>query len=102
MPDRLRARLPWLLVAGSALLLVLLLYVLFAAFAPAKQRVVRLEAELKDVYAREAALQTRLAQQEQRHALREQQMQALAAERDALARRLEEVQRELAAARRRR
>ena len=94
-----RARLPWLLVAGSGLLAVLLLYVIFAALVPAKQQVSRLEAELKDVYAREAALQTKLAQQEQRHALRDQQMTALVAEREALARRLEEVQRELAAAR---
>jgi septal ring factor EnvC (AmiA/AmiB activator) len=97
--DRFRARLPWLLVAGSALLVVLFLYVFFAAFLPARQRIASLEAELKDVYAREAALQTKLAQQEQRYALRDQQLGLLVAEREALARRLEEVQRELAAAR---
>jgi type II secretory pathway component PulM len=96
-----RVRLPWLLVAGSVLLVLLLFYVLFAAYLPAKQRMAQLEAELKDVYAREAALQNRLTQAENRHALREQQMQALAAERDALARRLEDLQRELAPARRR-
>ena len=94
-----RVQLPWLIVAGSGLLTVLLLYVLFAAYLPARQRVVSLEAELKEVYAREAALQTKLAQQEQRHALRDQQMTALVAEREALARRLEELQRELTAAR---
>jgi septal ring factor EnvC (AmiA/AmiB activator) len=94
-----RIRFPWFLVAGSGLLVILLVYVLFGALVPAKQRVERLEAELKDVYAREAALQTKLAQQEQRHALRDQQMTALVAEREALARRLEEVQRELTAAR---
>jgi septal ring factor EnvC (AmiA/AmiB activator) len=88
-------RVPWLLVAGSALLALLVLYTFFGAYLPAKQRIVRLEAELKDVYAREAALQTRLAQQEHRHALREQQVQALVAEREALAQRLEELQREL-------
>ena len=92
-------RLPWLVVAGSGLLAVLLLYVLFGAYLPATQRVARLEAELKEVYAREAALQTKLAQQEQRHALRDQQMTALVAEREALARRLEELQRQLTATR---
>ena len=97
MIDRARARLPWLLVAGSGLLLVLLLYVLFAAFVPARQRAARLDAELRDVYAREAALQTRLDQQEQRHT---QQLNALTAERDTLARRLDEAQRELARRRR--
>ena len=93
--DRLRVRVPWLLVAGSALLVVVLLYVLFAAYLPAKQRIARLEAELKILYAREATLQNTLAQQERRHALRDQQMTALVAEREALARRLEDVQREL-------
>ena len=87
---------PWLLVAGSALLVIVLLYVLFAAYLPAKQRITSLEAELKDLYAREAALQNMLAQQEHRHALRDQQMTALVAEREALAQRLEDVQRELA------
>jgi type II secretory pathway component PulM len=95
MMDRPRGRLPWLLVAGSALLALLLFYVLFAAYLPAKQRIVRLEAELKDVYAREAALQNKLAQQDHRYALRDQQMNALVAEREALARRLEDLQREL-------
>jgi len=93
--DRSRARLPWLVVAGSALLAFLFLYVLFAAYMPAKQRVARLEAELKEVYAREAALQTKAVQQEGRMALRDQQLKALAAQRDALARRLEEAQRTL-------
>ena len=41
----------------------------------------------------------RLAQNEQRHALREQQLLAVTAERDALSRRLEEIQRELAVSR---
>lgn len=95
MADRSRPRLPWLVVAGSALLAFLFLYVLFAAYMPAKQRVARLEAELKEIYAREAALQTKAVQQEGRMALRDQQMTELAAERDALARRLEEAQRAL-------
>jgi type II secretory pathway component PulM len=89
--DRSSARVPWLLVAGSAMLALLVFYVFFAAYLPAKQRIARLEAEIKDVYAREAALQTQLAQQEQRASLRERQ---LAAERDALARRLETPARE--------
>ena len=99
--DRSPRRVPWLLVAGSALLALLLFYVFFAAYLPAKGRIAKLEAEIKDVYAREAALQTQLAQQEQRGVTRERQTQALTAERDALARRLETLQRELAARRKR-
>ncbi|MBI3634757.1 MAG: hypothetical protein HY216_00895 [Candidatus Rokubacteria bacterium] len=93
-----RGPLPWLLVVASVVFAGLLLYVLFGAYLPAKQRITKLETELKDVYAREAALQTRLAQQEQRFALRDQQMNALTTERDALARRIEELQKELATA----
>jgi septal ring factor EnvC (AmiA/AmiB activator) len=102
VPDQPRAAQPWFLVAASTLLIAVVLYVMFVGWLPAKQRVARLEAELKDVYAREAALQTRLAQQEQRSGLREQQANALRAERDALARRIEDLERELAAARQRR
>ena len=97
--DRPRPQLPWLLVAASVLLLVIVLYMFFGAYLPAKQRLGRIEAELKQVYGREAQLQTRLAQQEKSYALREQQATALSAERDALARRLEELEKELAAAR---
>ena len=99
--DRPRVRMPWLLVIGSVMLALLLFYVFFAAYLPAKQRIARLEAEIKDVYAREAALQTQLEQQEQRGAGRERQAQAIAAERDALARRLETLQREISTRRRR-
>ena len=99
MTDAPRARLPWLLVAASVLLAVLLAYALFGGYLPAKRRVVSLERELRDVYAREAELQTRVAQNEQRYGLREQQLLAVSAERDALARRLEELERELAIAR---
>jgi septal ring factor EnvC (AmiA/AmiB activator) len=97
--DAPRARLPWLLVAASVLLAALLAYTLFGAYLPAKRRVASLEREVRDVYAREAELQTRLAQNEQRYGLREQQLIAVSAERDALARRLEELERELAVAR---
>lgn len=83
-------------------LAVLLLYVLFGAYLPVKQRATRLESELRDLYKREAEMQLRLAQQEQRYALREQQMVALTSERDALVRRLEDLERELAASRLRR
>jgi septal ring factor EnvC (AmiA/AmiB activator) len=93
--DRPRAPLPWLLVAANVLLLVIILYLFFGAYLPAKQRLAQLEAELQQVYAREAELQTRVAQQEKSHALREQQGAALAQERDALARRIEELEREL-------
>jgi hypothetical protein len=86
-----------MLVASSLLLLGLLLYLMFANYLPAKQRIIGLERELKEVYAREVALQTRLAQQDTRG--RDQQVTTLRAERDALARRIEELERELAAAR---
>lgn len=94
-----RARLPWTLVAASLLLFALLLYVLFASYLPAKQRIAGLESELKEVYAREAALQNRLAVQDSRTG-RDQQVSTLRAERDALARRIQELERELTAARR--
>ncbi|OLB99019.1 MAG: hypothetical protein AUH30_06430 [Candidatus Rokubacteria bacterium 13_1_40CM_68_15] len=93
---------PWLIVVAAVLLAGLLAYTVFAGWVPTKQRMTRLEAEMKDVYAREAALQTRLAQQEQRSTMREQQLNALRSERDELARRVEDLERELAAARARR
>jgi septal ring factor EnvC (AmiA/AmiB activator) len=97
--DAPRARLPWLLVAASVLLALLLAYTLFGAYLPARRRVASLERELKDVYAREAELQTKVAKNEQSHALREQQLLAVTAERAALARRMEELENELAIAR---
>jgi len=100
--ERPRGKFPWLLVAASVLLIALLLYVLFVGYLPAKQRVVQLERELKTLYAREAELQSRLAQVDQRHAVRDRQLTALAAERDALVKRLEGLERELAELRRRR
>ena len=100
MADAPRAKLPWMLVAASVVLLVLLLYVVLGSWVPAKQRIARLEIELKEVYAREAVLQTRLAQQNQGG--RDQQLGALRAERDALARRVAELERELDALRARR
>jgi chromosome segregation ATPase len=71
----------------------LTVYVLFAGFLPAKQRVARLEHELKALYTQEAQLHGTLAQVEQRLAQRDQQIKVLRAERDALARRLEELER---------
>jgi septal ring factor EnvC (AmiA/AmiB activator) len=97
--DRPNARIPWFLVAASAVLLLLVLYVLFVGYVPSKQRVAGLEAELKDLYKREAELQTRIAQQDQRYTLRERQISALTSERDTLIRRLEELEKLLAAAR---
>ncbi len=91
-----------MLVASSLLLLGLLLYVMFGIYLPAKQRITGLEAELREVYAREAALQTRLDLQDRRSGLRDQQLTALRAERDALARRLVELERELSVVRNRR
>jgi septal ring factor EnvC (AmiA/AmiB activator) len=97
--DQPSAKIPWFLVAASAVLLLLVLYVLFVGYLPSKQRVASLEAELKDLYKREADLQTRIAQQDQRSALRERQISALTTERDTLIRRLEELEKLLAAAR---
>ena len=102
MPDGPRGTFPWFLVVACVLLAVLLAYTLFVGYLPAKQRIARLERELKDLYAREADLQTKLAQNEQRHALRERQLSAVTAERDAIARRLEDLEREVAALRGRR
>ena len=72
------ARLSWMLVAASVLFVVLLLYVMFVGYLPAKQRVTELERELKAIYEREAELQTKLQQQ------------------DGKVKRLEQLERELA------
>ena len=93
--DATKVRLPWLLVIASLALAALLGYTLFLGYLPAKQRIVGLERELKDVYAREADVDSR-------HAQRDRQLQALMSERDALARRLAELEREVAAIRNRR
>ena len=86
-----------MLVASSVMLLVIVLYLLFAAYLPTKKHITRLEAELKDVYAREAQLQTRAARDAEKNAQRAQQSAAFTAERDALGRRVEELERELSA-----
>jgi hypothetical protein len=99
MADVSGARLPWTIVAGSLLTLGLLVYTLFVGYVPTKRRVASLEHELRQLYTREAELQTKVAQDEQRHALREQQLIAIGAERDALAHRLEELERQLSATR---
>ena len=95
MGDAPKLRLPWLLVIASLALAALLGYTLFLGYLPAKQRIVGLERELKEVYAREADVDTR-------HAQRDRQLQALMAERDALAQRLAELEREVAVLRSRR
>ena len=101
MPDGPRATFPWVLVAASVLLAAILGYTLFGAYLPAKQRVARLERELKDLYAREAELQTKVAQTEQRAAVRDRELATATAERDAIARRLEDLERQLARTRKR-
>jgi septal ring factor EnvC (AmiA/AmiB activator) len=93
------ARIPWFLVAASFVLLLLVLYVLFVGYLPSRQRVAGLEAELKDLYKREAELQTKITQLDQRSALRERQISQLTGERDALIRRLEDLEKLLASAR---
>jgi chromosome segregation ATPase len=79
---------------------VLLLYVMFVGYLPAKKRVAGLEAELRQLYQHEAELQTKLQTQEQQQARREGQLATLSAERDALAKRVEALERELARRRR--
>jgi hypothetical protein len=91
-----RPTLPWTLVAASVLLVVIVVYLLFGAYLPSKGRVVSLEAELRDVYAREGELQTRLQRAELNGSLREQQLAAFAAERAALGKRVEQLEGELA------
>ena len=102
MADRSGGSLSWILVAASVLFAVLLFYVMFVGYLPAKKRVAGLEAELRQLYQHEAELQTKLQTQEQQQAQRERQLATLSAERDALAKRVEALERELATARRRR
>jgi septal ring factor EnvC (AmiA/AmiB activator) len=97
--DGRRTSVPWLLIAASVLFAVLLFYVLFSAYLPTKHRLAKVEAELRALYASEAKLQSQVAQQEKQYALRERQLKALTAERDALARRIDELERELGAPR---
>jgi len=97
--DRPNARFPWFLVLANVVLLLLVLYVLFVGYLPCKQRVAGLESELKDLYKREAELQTRIAHHDQRYSLRDRQISALTSERDTLIRRLEELEKLLAAVR---
>ena len=101
VPGEPRPTLPWTLVGAGVFLLVITLYLFFGAYLPAKQRIARLELELKQVYAREAQLQTQLAQQEKALAPRAQQVTALMAERDGLARRIDALERELSRTKRR-
>lgn len=91
MTDRPRATIPWFLVAATVLIIILFSYVFFQ-YVNTKRRVTGLETELRSVYEREHELQTRFAQQEQRYTLREKQMTAVMAERDALARKLEALE----------
>jgi septal ring factor EnvC (AmiA/AmiB activator) len=99
--ERPRGALPWFLVAASVMLACLLLYLMFAAYLPLKQRAARLELELRDVYRREADLQTALAREEKRKSQRDRQIVALSQERNELARRVQTLQRDLQAARQR-
>jgi uncharacterized protein HemX len=100
--ERPPVRAPWWLVAASVVLALALLYTILGVHAPARRHIAALEAELKALYAREADMHARLARLEQRQTPHERQLAALAAEREALVRQVDELQRELAAARRRR
>ncbi len=96
------ARRPWLLIGASLVLAALLAYVLFGAYIPSRQHMAGLEREIKEVYQKEVELQTQLAQALQRQTMLQQQVTALTAERDALARRAEELDQQLVALRKRR
>lgn len=96
------ARQPWLLVAAALVLASMLAWVLFGAYIPSRQRMARLEAEILEVYQKEADLQTRFAQALQRSVLLERQITALTAEREGLLQRTRELEQELAALRKRR
>jgi chromosome segregation ATPase len=84
-----------MLIAAALVLLIMLAYVLVGAYLPSRQRMAGLELELKDVYQKEAELQTQLAQSLQKSTVLQQQIGALAAERDALLRRTRELEQEL-------
>jgi septal ring factor EnvC (AmiA/AmiB activator) len=86
---------PRLLIVAALVLLGLLVYTLFGAYLPSRQRVAGLEAELTDVYQKEAELQTQLAQSLQRNAALQQQLAALTAERETLIRHAEELEQTL-------
>jgi len=89
------SRRPWMLIAAALVLLIMLAYVLVGAYLPSRQRMAGLEIELKDLYQKEAELQTQLAQALQKSTMLQQQVGALAAERDALLRRTRELEQEL-------
>lgn len=91
-----RNQFPWVLVAASVILAALLAYTLFWGLVPARQRIAGLELELRTLYAREAALQTRLSQIEQRGSGRDSAFAAVMAERDMLRGRLADLERQLA------
>jgi hypothetical protein len=91
-----RSVLPWTLVAASVLLIATILYLLFTAYLPLARRTRGLEAELHGLYAREAELHARLERELRDGRVREQQLAAARTERDALARRVKELERQLA------
>ncbi len=96
------ARRPWLLIVATLLMAGVLAYVLLGAYIPSKQRMAGLEAEVKDVYQKEAELQSQLAQALQKNAVLQQQLVALAGERASLVRRTQELEQELTALKKRR
>src|SRR2546425_12332914 len=95
------ARRPWLLVVAALVMASLLAYVLFGAYIPTRQRMAGLEAEIKEVYQKEAQLQTQLARSLQKNTLLQQQLTALAAEREGLVRHAQALAQGLAAVKRR-
>jgi septal ring factor EnvC (AmiA/AmiB activator) len=88
-------RRPWLLIGASVVLAVLLVYVVVGAYMPSRQHAAGLEAEIRDVYRREAELQGQLEQARARADQLQKQLRALAGERDALVLRVTDLERAL-------
>jgi septal ring factor EnvC (AmiA/AmiB activator) len=83
------------LIAASVILAILLVYVVVGAYMPSRQHAAGLEAEIREVYRKEAALQAQLDQTLKRAGLLEKQLSALASERDALVLRIRDLERAL-------
>ncbi len=88
-------RQPWLLIAASVILAVLLVYVVVGAYMPSRQHAAGLEAEIREVYRNEADLQGQLDQALKRADQLQKQLSALASERDALVLRVRDLERAL-------
>jgi hypothetical protein len=88
-------RRPWFLIGASVVLALLLVYVIVGAYMPSRQHLASLEAEVQAVYRKEADLQGRLEQAQQRTTQLQKELSAITGERDALVLRIRELERAL-------